>query len=58
MANYLTIEEAAEKIRMPYETLRRKIKEGLVKAYKPGKRVLIDERELELFVKRSMVEAS
>lgn len=50
---YLTLEEISEALHMPYDTVRKKVKAGELKGYKPGKRVLVEEKELELFVKRS-----
>ena len=50
--DYLTIEEAAEMIKMPVGTLREKQRQGLVKAYKPGKRLLFKVQDLHLFIKR------
>ena len=53
---YLTIEEAAAEIQMPPSTLRRKITAGELVAYKPGKKVIISAKELELFIKRSKID--
>lgn len=50
---YMTVEEVSEALHMPLDTVRKKIKRGDLKAYKPGKRILVEEKELELFVKRS-----
>ena len=50
--DYVTIEEASEIVRMPVKTLREKQKQGLVRAYKPGKRLLFKVQDLHLFIKR------
>lgn len=53
---YLTLEQASEASQIPISSLRRKISEGLLPAYKPGKSILIDAKELEMFIRRSRVE--
>lgn len=55
---YLTIEEAADMIRLSYDCVRKKIKRGEMKASKIGKNILIEESEVHLFVKRHQVIAS
>lgn len=52
---YLTIDEAAERSRIPVSTLRKRIAEGRLLAYKPGRHLLVDASELELFIKRTKV---
>jgi excisionase family DNA binding protein len=49
---WLTLEEVVEITHISERTLREKIKLGLLPSYKPGKRRLIDARELELFIRR------
>lgn len=53
MAKYLTLEKASELSHIPIKTLRAKIALGLLPAYKPGRSILIDEKELELFIKKA-----
>ncbi len=50
---YLTLEEASERCQISVKTLRRKIGLGLLPAYKPSKRLLIDPKELEVFVRKA-----
>lgn len=50
--DYVTIEQASEMLHMPVMTIRQKVKEGHLKAYKPGKRLLFKVSEIHLFVKR------
>lgn len=50
--NYLTVSEASQVIRMSKHSLRLKIKAGLLPAYKPGRQIILLERDLNLFVKR------
>jgi excisionase family DNA binding protein len=49
---WLTIEEVVEITHMGERTIREKIKLGLLPTYKPGKRRLIDAKDLELFIRR------
>lgn len=50
--DYLIIEEAAAMVRMPVKTLRQKVEDGELKAYKPGKRLLFKVQDLHTFIKR------
>lgn len=49
---WLTIEEVVEITHMGDRTIREKIKLGLLPSYKPGKRRLINAKDLELFIRR------
>lgn len=49
---WLTIEEVVEITHMGDRTVREKIKLGLLPSYKPGKRRLINAKDLELFIRR------
>jgi len=50
---FLTLEEAAEFLgKMSVSTLRQKASAGLIKAYKPGKHVVFDVKDLREFVRR------
>ena len=53
---YLTLEQAAKVAQMPAPTLRKKISAGLLPGYKPGKHVLVEAQELELFIRRSKID--
>lgn len=53
---YLTLEEAAKLVHMPVSSLRRKISDGLLPGYKPGKSVLVEATELDLFIRRNKVD--
>lgn len=57
-SKYFTLEDAAEYSGLGMSTLRRKIKLGVLTAYKPGKRILIDPKDLEMFIKRTKQIAS
>lgn len=50
---YLTLPQAFELSHIPIKTLRTKIAMGLLPAYKPGRSILIDENELEIFIRKS-----
>ena len=50
--DYITIEEAAVMLHMSERTLYQRHKEGAVKAYKPGKRLLFKVADLHLFIMR------
>jgi excisionase family DNA binding protein len=52
---YMTLEEASEYSRIPVSSLRKKINDGELAAFKPGKSVLIDIKDLEIFIKRAKV---
>lgn len=49
---WLTIEDAVAISHMGERTIREKIRLGLLPTYKPGKRRLIDSKDLELFIRR------
>ena len=55
---FLTIEEVAQEIRISVAAVRKRIKEGLLRAYRPGKRVLVRRADLEIFLKRTMQESA
>lgn len=50
---YLTLEQASEICHMSVKTLQAKIRLGLLAAYKPGRSLLVDSGELDLFIKRA-----
>lgn len=50
--NWLTVEEVVEITHICSRTIRDKIKLGLLPTYKPGKRRLINAKDLELFIRR------
>lgn len=50
---YMTLDDAAEYSGLGISTLRRKISLGLLPAYKPGKMILIDPKELEMFIRKA-----
>ena len=50
---YLTLEEAFSLSHISVDSLRRKIKAGLIPAYRPGKKILIEEKDLEIFIKKN-----
>lgn len=50
---YMTLVQASEQCQIPVKTLRTKIRLGLLPAYKPGKCILIDPRELEVFIRKA-----
>jgi excisionase family DNA binding protein len=52
---YITLEQASEISQIPVSTLRKRITEGVLPAYKPGRGILIDPRDLDLLIKRSKV---
>ncbi len=49
---WLTVEDVVEISHMGKRTVMEKIKLGLLPSYKPGKRRLIDAKDLELFIRR------
>lgn len=49
---WLTIEEVVEITHMCDRTIREKIKLGILPSYKPGKRRLIEAKDLDLFIRR------
>lgn len=50
---YMTLEDAADFSGLGISTLRRKISLGVLPAYKPGKMILIDPKELETFIRKA-----
>jgi len=50
---YITLKQASEQTQIPVKTLRKKISLGLLPAYKPGRSILIDPKELEVFVRKA-----
>jgi excisionase family DNA binding protein len=44
--NYLTIQEAAELLRCATKTIRRRIEEGSLKAYRNGRRIIIPREQV------------
>lgn len=52
---YLTLEEASAHSNIPVSTLRKRISEGKLPAYKPSRNIVVDEKELEAFIRRSKV---
>jgi excisionase family DNA binding protein len=50
---YMTLVQASEHTQIPVKTLRKKISLGLLPAYKPGKCILIDPKELEIFIRKA-----
>lgn len=55
---WLTTEGAAAQLCLTAQTVRELVRTGKLKAYKPGKRLLIDPDDLELYVKSSAREKS
>lgn len=53
---YLLLEEVSAITRMHERTLRKKIKSGELKAFKPGKHWLITQRDLDMFITRYRAE--
>lgn len=50
---YLTLLQASDACQIPVKTLRTKIRLGLLPAYKPGKCILIDPKELDIFIRKA-----
>lgn len=50
---YLTLDQASAYCQIPVKTLRAKIRLGLLPAYKPGRSILIDPKELDIFVRKA-----
>ncbi len=50
---YLTLEQASEYCHISAKTLQTKIRLGLLPAYKPGRSLLIDQKELEIFIRKN-----
>lgn len=55
--NLMTIEEAANLAKCSYHTIHRAIKKGDLAAYKPGKAVLILEKDLSDWFKSKRIHA-
>lgn len=53
LRRWLTLDEAFEMSNVTIKSLRKAIGNGTLPAYKPGKRVLIDVKDLESFIKRA-----
>lgn len=49
---WLTIEEVVEITHMGTRTIKERIRTGALTSYKPGKRRLINAKDLELFIRR------
>lgn len=49
---WLTVEQVVEITHMGKRTIMEKIRLGLLPTYKPGKRRLIDPKDLDLFIRR------
>jgi excisionase family DNA binding protein len=57
MPKYLSVEQVAETLFVCRETVLRWCREGRLKCYQPGQKVLIAERDLVAFVEGSPVES-
>lgn len=55
---WLTIPEVAEHLCTPIKTIRRWIADGRLRAYRPGKRVLIHRDDVERFVRAAPISAA
>jgi len=53
--NYLTIQEAADFLRVKPATIRGWMKLKRLKSYQPSKKILFKESDLETFIERSKV---
>jgi hypothetical protein len=54
IVGYLSIEDASKFLgNTPIETIKQKVQLGLLKAYKPAKRLLFDPKDLREFVQRA-----
>lgn len=54
-SGYMLVEEVAQHARAPISTVRHWISSGRLKAYKPGRRVLVKAEDLEEFLAASAV---
>lgn len=54
LERFLTVEEVSDLLRMPKSTIYQKVSEGLIKTYKPGKKILFDPEDVRNFMKRFM----
>ena len=52
-ARYLTLTQAAERVATPAETVRYWVHVGRLKAFKPGRQVLIRESDLDALIEAS-----
>jgi hypothetical protein len=50
---YMNLLQASDYCQIPVKTLRNKIRLGLLPAYKPGKCILIDPKELDIFIRKA-----
>jgi excisionase family DNA binding protein len=57
MSRYLTLVQAAERVATSAETVRYWIYMGRLKAFKPGRQVLIRESDLEALIEANSVSA-
>lgn len=55
---FITLEQASEIYQMSVAALRRRIDEGQLPAYKPGKSILLKPEEVDLFMQRKKIKAS
>lgn len=53
MKKYLTLEQASDYCQIPAKTLQTKIRLGLLPAYKPGRSLLVDQHELDIFIRKA-----
>lgn len=49
---YMTVEQVSEMLQMPKATVYQKVAEGLIRTYKPGKKILFDPSDVHAFVKK------
>lgn len=52
LERFLTVEEVSELLQMPKSTVYQKVSEGLIRTYKPGKKILFDPADVRAFVDR------
>ena len=50
MSAYLTLDQVADRLHVPFETARFWVKVGKLPAFKPGRHVLVREADLHAFV--------
>jgi len=50
---YITVKEAADYLRINTRTLQTWIHDGKIKYYKPSKKILFKESDLEIFIEHS-----
>lgn len=51
LAAYMTLDEAADYCGIPVSTLYKKVNAKLLKAFKPGKRILLKREDIDNFIK-------